>query len=270
MYFLHSQEYWRNQKPPAGSWLDRTHPLSNGLVGCWLFNENAGNVVYDVAKNSNSLVTSPARVRTTGLFISASSGYVQTSNLTNFIAYNSPCTFVLNMLYASGTTIFGKGTATTMHPLRVTTNKFDISRNSSNTTYKRLSATDVSVTRFQTWGASWNGVSAGANFHIYLNGQLNDGTSAGSGTITADATAWRIGAGNGGAAGALITYFYAWNRVLSASEIFAISTEPYQIVLPPEPSATVIDMGRYREMTSESQIFFDNGEVGSTAFNKII
>ena len=32
------------KKPPYGSRLDPTHPLSQGLVGCWLFNEGGGNV----------------------------------------------------------------------------------------------------------------------------------------------------------------------------------------------------------------------------------
>lgn len=34
-------------KPPPGSLLKRTHPLANGLVGAWLFNEGAGNRCND-------------------------------------------------------------------------------------------------------------------------------------------------------------------------------------------------------------------------------
>jgi hypothetical protein len=34
---------WSTQKPPSGSQIDWSHPLANGLVGCWLFN-TPGNV----------------------------------------------------------------------------------------------------------------------------------------------------------------------------------------------------------------------------------
>jgi len=40
-------------KPSLGSTIDFNHPLSQGLVGCWLFNEQAGNKIYDLAKDKN-------------------------------------------------------------------------------------------------------------------------------------------------------------------------------------------------------------------------
>lgn len=36
-------------KPKPGVRIDPTHPLSRGLVGCWLFNEGAGNVLHDIS-----------------------------------------------------------------------------------------------------------------------------------------------------------------------------------------------------------------------------
>jgi hypothetical protein len=41
-------------KPVLGSTIDFNHPLSQGLVGCWLFNEQAGNKIYDLANNFES------------------------------------------------------------------------------------------------------------------------------------------------------------------------------------------------------------------------
>ena len=35
------------KKPPYGSRIDPTHPLAQGLVGCWLFNEGGGKILYD-------------------------------------------------------------------------------------------------------------------------------------------------------------------------------------------------------------------------------
>jgi len=36
-----------------GVLLNPYHPLSHGLVGCWLFNEGGGNIVYDLSSHGN-------------------------------------------------------------------------------------------------------------------------------------------------------------------------------------------------------------------------
>ena len=41
-------------KPALGSTIDFNHPLSQGLVGCWLFNEQTGNKIYELANNFES------------------------------------------------------------------------------------------------------------------------------------------------------------------------------------------------------------------------
>lgn len=40
-------------KPPIGSQIDFSHPLSRGLVGCWLMNEGSGNRICDLSGNGN-------------------------------------------------------------------------------------------------------------------------------------------------------------------------------------------------------------------------
>lgn len=37
------------QKPLLGAQLDLSHPLARGLIGCWLFNENAGTSCFDLS-----------------------------------------------------------------------------------------------------------------------------------------------------------------------------------------------------------------------------
>lgn len=44
-------------KPPLGSQLNFSHPLSQGLVGCWLMNEGGGNLVNDSIKKYNLVKT---------------------------------------------------------------------------------------------------------------------------------------------------------------------------------------------------------------------
>lgn len=40
-------------KPLPGAQLDRSHPLAQGLLGCWLMNEGSGLSVYDYSGNDN-------------------------------------------------------------------------------------------------------------------------------------------------------------------------------------------------------------------------
>jgi len=40
-------------KPPLGSQIDPEHPLSRGLVACWLMNEGSGNRIQDISGNGN-------------------------------------------------------------------------------------------------------------------------------------------------------------------------------------------------------------------------
>ena len=41
------------EKPMYGVLLNPHHPLARGLVGCWLFNEGGGNIVYDLSGYGN-------------------------------------------------------------------------------------------------------------------------------------------------------------------------------------------------------------------------
>ena len=41
-------------KPPKGAMLNRGHPLSRGLKGCWLMNEGGGKIVNDLSGNGNT------------------------------------------------------------------------------------------------------------------------------------------------------------------------------------------------------------------------
>ena len=44
-------------KPGVGAQLDRSHPAAQGLQACWLFNENGGNTLYDLAGNYHLALT---------------------------------------------------------------------------------------------------------------------------------------------------------------------------------------------------------------------
>lgn len=48
------QYFAPNQKPMLGEQVNGAHPLSKGLVSCWLFNEGSGNKVFDLSGNGNT------------------------------------------------------------------------------------------------------------------------------------------------------------------------------------------------------------------------
>lgn len=51
-------QYGLMQKPMLGSYLDTGNPLANGLVGCWMFNEETGTLVNDLSGNGlNGVIT---------------------------------------------------------------------------------------------------------------------------------------------------------------------------------------------------------------------
>lgn len=56
---------WGQNKPPIGSTVNWSHPLSKGLVGAWLMNEGAGNRINDLSKNKNNLINTNANWITT-------------------------------------------------------------------------------------------------------------------------------------------------------------------------------------------------------------
>src|ERR1700735_3633941 len=45
---------WDQKKPPYGSTINKAHPLSQGLVACYLINEAGGQVAYDATGDNNT------------------------------------------------------------------------------------------------------------------------------------------------------------------------------------------------------------------------
>lgn len=52
----------QTNKPPLGSALNNNHTLSRGLIGCWLFNEFSGKMVWDYSNcgHTGKFIDSPA------------------------------------------------------------------------------------------------------------------------------------------------------------------------------------------------------------------
>jgi hypothetical protein len=109
--------------------------------------------------------------------------------------------------------------------------------------------------------------------YLYKNGaMLQNNTSSPPSSQYQNSSPLVIGS-NGGLSGFFNGYIdnvSLYNTHLSACLIAEQYRNPYQLLIPPEPQVTVIDLGRYKEIKPESRIAFDNGEVAPAASNPII
>jgi hypothetical protein len=69
-------------KPACGACIDWSHPLAQGLVGCWLLNEGGGSKIYDLSGHANHLApgTAPSWDANGLLFDNANSEYLTKSS----------------------------------------------------------------------------------------------------------------------------------------------------------------------------------------------
>jgi hypothetical protein len=55
------------QKPPIGATIDWSHPLAQGLVGCWMFNEGGGIPINIVSGVQATIAGTPPIYTTEGI-----------------------------------------------------------------------------------------------------------------------------------------------------------------------------------------------------------
>ena len=232
------------QKPPLGSQINWGHPLSKGLVGCWLMNEGRGNKINEIVKGKPA--TNVGGTWIAGLnyqqlkFGTLSGKYVNCGNVgefsgnqTIFIMFNwdgsSNGTHRLINRPISDST--GSDSSYSVVLYSGTTLKFDV-ETSSIGTYKSASTAisagyhklfcinnmqgtvDIILNNKRTVGDSWSGGSRRTDntFNTYF--------SRWNSTYEQN---WVNS----------ISYVCMWNRILSPSEIRQLYAEPYCFINPP-------------------------------------
>lgn len=68
-------------KPILGAQIDWSDPLSQGLVGCWLFNEGGGSQAFDIASKRNNVNLSAAIFRFGSVYTDSASSCSTQSNV---------------------------------------------------------------------------------------------------------------------------------------------------------------------------------------------
>ncbi len=232
-------------KPPAGSQIDWSHSLAQGLAVCFLLNENGGSQVFDIVGGlSMPLTGTPAW--SSGLQTASSSQYGVVSFPTA-LQLNPPATLIWQgrALAAMGSFshIFGYvGASGSSRPFAwsqqgSTTALFDIVTNSGGSA--RLGGLTVSSTvSTQLAAVITQETATQIRPTLYLNGVLNLSATLQTGTSITYGTAPvisfnRIAAGPSFSANCSNDFGLIYSVAQSASNLQWLAAEPYDFVLTP-------------------------------------
>jgi hypothetical protein len=237
-------------KPPLGSQINWAHPLSRGLVGCWLMNEGGG------LKTNNLVTNKKASLNNGANWVIKKSGYacqfdgvddeISSSLIANYKAMTivtkvniaalgvAPYQFsrlVSSRNYNNGGYFeftVNNNTTTSINRLSFSVNyaTVDLLRDTADNYFSLLTDT--------TFGVTWSGsATAAGNIHLYRNGiktltytQTIDGT----GGRVNETYPIRLGNLDGTIErplNGLMYYCYIYNRALSPQEIQQLYIDPY-------------------------------------------
>jgi hypothetical protein len=251
---------YNQDKPPLGSSINWGHPLSNGLVGCWLMNEGGGTKVKELVSNNNGTIVGrlwKPSLRGTSLLPSVST--VGSSSLEYIVSSNTmPTLLTKNITIIQG--YIPRSFSQTnyqdqsMWGFQVDNNGYMrfivntdgsltfVRYNSSSSTFA-LRTTNVSMLTLNKLNiavVSYDQSTTAANIHIYVNGiECSYATTTdGSSTRRDDSFKFVIGQMDGGFNGnrwldGYILFNYAINRILSPQEIQSLYVSPYQFIYRP-------------------------------------
>ncbi len=71
-------------KPPLGSIIDWSHPLADGLVGCWLFNEGGGRIGFDLGPYEKHAILGSLASWDSGYLFAADGNYSNAIHVDTF------------------------------------------------------------------------------------------------------------------------------------------------------------------------------------------
>ena len=253
-------------KPPLGSQINWSHPLSRGLVGCWLFNERGGIVPTDIAKQQYSLAIGNPFYNILGkncISSNNATGYFKIINSRmNFPkAGNVPLT-ILASVYTTDRNnrqcliSFGE----------VTNNNYNYPfglRNSATNVINVAIEGDVGTAEsslnmtYNKWNVMGVSQKSASNRDFFLNGIFQNNTTSLSttGDTSGGASLLNYYSNQNPSSSAwkgYAEYIYVWNRPLSPSEIQQLYVAPYQFITrpthPKNNGAVPLKYGAYRRM----------------------
>jgi hypothetical protein len=271
-----------NIKPSLGSTINTNHPLAQGLVGCWLFNEQTGNKIYDLNKDNhgnliNGVVRNPnnfGSLQFDGTNDYAEFGVLQLTRYTLSIWFNATGVPSHNdgyggFLYSNNPQYFGAVSLCLGY--RWDNNTFLVFQNSGfNITSSYVPANKI-TNAVVTYDGSF--------VKVYIDGKINytlpyttDPTYPSSGNLNMKLGAWGY-SGYERHFNGHIYQFSMYNRALSAEEVLSLYEQPYQFI---DPSAALkyYSYSQHRSLAapsikSEEKIHFLNKLDNNISFSTV-
>lgn len=248
--------YAVDTKPTAGSSVDYGQAISEGIIGCWLLNENTGTSTDDASTTSanGTLVGTGSPAWTTGNFsgsaidVNGTSGYVTMGDVNaidGLEAFSIIAWVKLDVNTVSKTcTIIGKGNAhyaeTSQLSLRLLTSTTGTERIML-VAYETPSTWWVKETGWQaknTWAGKWSQIGVtydGNDVIFYSNGSQLGSAASRTGPLQSTNYSLKIGSAlntnneNTYVFSGLIDNVIVWDRALSQSDISSLYTSPFQM-----------------------------------------
>jgi len=233
------------KKPPYGSRIDPTHPLAQGLVGCWLLNEGGGDV-FDATDGTKS--TSVNAGWTTTPY-----GFAFNPDSTGDIVINKGHQLFPDQIGTVGVFFYrtsqaeakrhyiGCGASWGNAPFNISTNQYGTNRlfiGQNNTGYVKYWDTNTNFPHTSII-ATFDSRSGGSldNWQAWLNGERL-GIPNETGSITGMTESGRVYIANAfdttSYGDVPIIFVSIWDRWLSNSEIAHLYAEPYSFILVPQ------------------------------------
>ena len=218
------------QKPPIGSTIDLSHPLSQGLVGCWLFNEGSGKAGINIVSKKTGTIVSDATLTNQGLVCTVNTGGLSVDTFP-FMNGNTSYT-IFSIINFTTIPVYGVlfGISNTCILFMSSSNQLTFKN--GNWSSDRCHLIGFGVTgRFSVAGV----LNTNKNqYAVYKNGVAGNVGVTGLYNPVYDLTgAWSIGASSNlqGSAGTIIETVLFYNRALSPDEIKSLNDNPYQFIL---------------------------------------
>ncbi len=229
--------YPSQQKPPLGSQINWSHPLSRGLVGCWLMNEGGGKFFRENISRRLTTLFNPAQyngktwgVTPRGIGVSANQGtgptYPQDPNykitnqvtLVDYSYYPNAITGVTPIFEKANGYLDGTGYQI-----------FSGYSQDADLVFQVQGTRAVSPGKVMNVAGSFHlivGTYDGSNIKIYSDGILLKTQAYSNSSLTDSAVGLRFRSGGS----RIILYSLAYNRALSPAEIQQLYAEPYEFI----------------------------------------
>jgi hypothetical protein len=248
MLNMHLRGWGRQAPPPSACALDWSHPLAQGLTGCWLFHPQVK--IADLTRRGSDGTPANGPVWASGLYgpalsLDGSDDYV---NIAAHAVYNLTSAYTLEMLFTPDTipgagvqrhllSRWGSGGAgNAAWFLQMYGPNLRMGNHNGTTTATLTGSAGLTAGRACHAVAVWTGGTSGTNGFLYL-----DGAQDASGTLNAAAQSSnydvQIGTTNSLTLFTHARVFLArlWNRALSAGEVLRLYNEPFALLYPSPP-----------------------------------